>query len=83
MSTRPARLLRPASLFWKLLFGFWATLLLAGLLVGTAVWLYHAQRVAPPDPLLAAGPRAELQVRAAAATLQHGGVEAQIGRAHV
>lgn len=76
MSTRPARLLRPASLFWKLLFGFWATLLLAGLLVGTAVWLYHAQRVAPPDPLLAAGPRAELQVRAAAATLQHGGVEA-------
>jgi hypothetical protein len=75
-ASAPPRLLRPAGLFWKLLFGFWLTLLGAGLLVGTAVWLYHSQRVAPPDPVLAAGPRAELQVRAAAATLRHGGTAA-------
>ncbi|MFA7665867.1 MAG: ATP-binding protein [Burkholderiaceae bacterium] len=78
-SPRPGLLPGPASLFWKLLIGFWLTLLVAGLLVGTAVGLYHkqrAQQAAAIELPLALGPRTELQVRAAAATLRHGGLAA-------
>jgi two-component system OmpR family sensor kinase len=61
------------SLFWKLFLGFWLTLIAAGISVGTAVWLYQQQREPGPEPALSAGPRAEILVRAAAATLRHGG----------
>lgn len=65
--------MRLRSLFWKLFLGFWLTLIAAGIAVGTAVWLYHQQREPGPEPTLSAGPRAEILVRSAAATLRHGG----------
>lgn len=60
-------------LFWKLFLGFWLTLIAAGIAVGTAVWLYQQQREPRPEPALSAGPRAEILVRSAAATLRYGG----------
>jgi two-component system OmpR family sensor kinase len=60
-------------LFWKLFLGFWLTLVAAGLMVGTAVWIHQQQRDSRVEPALAAGPRAELLLRSAAATLRFGG----------
>ncbi len=59
-------------LFWKFFFAFWVALLVAGIGVGTAVWL-HKQAEAEEDTPLAGGPRAAFVVNSAAATLRHGG----------
>ena len=61
-------------LFWKLFFGFWLTLIVAGLAVGFAVRL-HQQATSEhgEDASLAAGGRAEWLVESAAATLRFGG----------
>ncbi len=60
-------------LFWKLFLGFWLTLVAAGIMVGTGVWLHQQQRMPRIEPALAAGPRAELLLQSAAATLRFGG----------
>src|SRR5690606_31574966 len=73
LSVRAGPRMRLRSLFWKLFLGFWLTLTAAGVAVGTAVWIYHQQREPRPEPALSAGPRAEILVRSAAATLRHGG----------
>lgn len=62
-------------LFWKFLLAFWLALLVAVVAVGTLVWL-HQQRERSEATTLAAGPRSELALRSAAATLRHGGIEA-------
>ena len=62
-------------LFWKFFFAFWVALLVAGIGVGTAVWL-HKQTEPEDSTALAGGPRAAFLVNAAAATLRHGGPEA-------
>lgn len=62
-------------LFWKFFLAFWLALIVAGVAVGTLVWL-HQQRERSETTTLAAGPRAELALRSAAATLRHGGIEA-------
>ncbi len=58
-------------LFWKVLLAFWLTLLVAVAALGTLVWLH--QRDVQRDATLAAGPRAELALQSAGATLRHGG----------
>lgn len=60
-------------LFWKLFLGFWVTLIAAGIAVGGAVRLHYRQLETRSEPMLSAGPRAEILVRSAAATLRHGG----------
>ncbi len=56
-------------LFWKFLVAFWLTLIGAGVVVGSALWLrWQRTEVAP-------GPLAAWLVRSAATALQHGGVE--------
>lgn len=62
-------------LFWKFFLAFWLALIVAVVAVGTLVWL-HQQRERGETATLAAGPRAELALRSAAATLRHGGVAA-------
>jgi two-component system OmpR family sensor kinase len=84
MTVLPLRGARAASapafgrnrLFWKLFLGFWSTLLAAGLAVGTAVWFYQQQAMSGAEPVLLAGPRAEMLLRSASATLHYGGVPA-------
>jgi two-component system OmpR family sensor kinase len=62
-------------LFWKFFLAFWLALLTAGVTVGTVVWLHTRDRdTAARD--LAMGPPAEFLVRAASATLEHGGLPA-------
>ncbi len=62
-------------LFWKFLLGYWATLLVAMLGVGSAWWLYQSFE-AGEDSLFQSGPRAHLMVTAAATVFAHGGVPA-------
>lgn len=73
--------MRPGRLFWKFFFAFWLALLVAGAAVGTAVWLHREalERERAEDGRLqgvAAGPRADMAVAAAASVLTHGGDEA-------
>jgi two-component system OmpR family sensor kinase len=60
-------------LFWRIFLGFWLTLIVTGIAVGTAVWIHQQQREPRPEPMLAAGPRAEILLQSAAATLRFGG----------
>ncbi len=62
-------------LFWKFLLAFWLALIAAIALVGALVTL-HQQDVREDAASLAGGPRTELAVRSAAATLRHGGIDA-------
>jgi two-component system OmpR family sensor kinase len=62
-------------LFWKIFLGFWIALVVAGVGAGTAVWLQHRGREAPPQDL-AVGPPSRVATDMAAATLRHGGVDA-------
>lgn len=73
--------MRPGRLFWKFFFAFWLALLVASAAVGTAVWLHREalERERAEDGRLqgvAAGPRADMAVAAAASVLTHGGDEA-------
>lgn len=61
-------------LFWKIFFGFWLSLVVISVAVGFAVNLYNQTRWEELDEL-AAGPRAELALNAAAVALRHGGRE--------
>jgi len=62
-------------LFWKIFIGFWIALVVAAVGAGTAVWIQHRGREAPP-PDLVMGPPSRIATDLAAATLRHGGVEA-------
>lgn len=62
-------------LFWKFFLAFWLALIAAIALVGALVAL-HQQDLRETTASLAAGPRTELALRSAAATLRHGGTEA-------
>lgn len=62
-------------LFWKFLLAFWLALIAASGIVAVLVAL-HQQRVHDEESSLATGPRTELVLRLAAATLRHGGVDA-------
>ncbi|MDT3679085.1 MAG: ATP-binding protein [Burkholderiaceae bacterium] len=62
-------------LFWKFFLAFWLALLVAIVLV-TALVSLHQQRAREDASSLGVGPRAELALRSAAATLEHGGVDA-------
>lgn len=72
--------MRLGRLFWKFFFAFWLALLLAGLGVGSAVWLHRQQEFerldAEREQSLAASPRAAMAVSAAASVLSHGGLSA-------
>jgi len=59
-------------LFWKFFFAFWLALLLAGIGVGTAVWL-HRQTTNEVAPATLGGSRAELLLDAADVVLRRGG----------
>jgi two-component system OmpR family sensor kinase len=61
-------------LFWKIFLGFWLSLVVISVAVGTAVNLYNQARWEELDEL-AAGPRAELALNAVAVSLRHGGRE--------
>ncbi|HEY0878709.1 MAG TPA: ATP-binding protein [Zeimonas sp.] len=62
-------------LFWKFFLAFWLALVVAIVLVAALVSL-HQQRAREEAASLEAGPRTELALRSAAATLRHGGVDA-------
>ena len=62
-------------LFWKIFVGFWLTLLLAGMVVGAAVWQYNKSRIEQLE-VLVDGPRAEMIISWTAKLLQLGGVPA-------
>ena len=62
-------------LFWKIFLGFWLSLVVIAVAVGFAVNLYNQARWEELDEL-AAGPRVELALNAAAVALRHGGREA-------
>lgn len=62
-------------LFRKFFLAFWLTLIVAVVLAAALVSL-HQQRAREDAASPVAGPRAELALRSAAATLEHGGVEA-------
>ncbi|MDD5391127.1 MAG: ATP-binding protein [Gallionellaceae bacterium] len=59
-------------LFWKFFFAFWLALLLAGIGVGTAVWL-HRQATNEVAPAALGGPRAAVRLDAADVVLRRGG----------
>ncbi|MCB1941477.1 MAG: HAMP domain-containing histidine kinase [Candidatus Accumulibacter sp.] len=59
-------------LFWKFFFAFWLSLLLAGIGVGTVVWL-HRQAEAESAPLPPGGPRAAVMLDTAEVILRRGG----------
>ncbi len=62
-------------LFWKFFLAFWLALLIAGIAVGTGVW-FHKRSLDEAGDDLVMGPAAALMVRAASATLAHGGLPA-------
>lgn len=62
-------------LFWKILLGLWAALLLTAAAVGLVVHWHNQARIADLDAL-AAGPRADFAIASVASSLVHGGVEA-------
>lgn len=62
-------------LFWKVLAGFWLSLLLVAFAVGSLVSLYTRATLGSNGDL-AFGPRVEFMLAAAAAALSHGGTEA-------
>ena len=66
-------------LFWKILFGFWLTLLVTVTAVGTLVWWLHSERIHELEMQLQS-PRAEMQVSRFADILQYGGEPAVIDR---
>lgn len=59
-------------LFWKFFFAFWLALLLAGIGVGTAVWL-HRQATSEATPAALSGSRAAVRLDAADVVLRRGG----------
>ncbi len=68
----------PGRLFWKFLFAFWLSLVLAGVGVGAAVWLY--QRPAPGSPAeISTTSRSALGIATVAAILRYGGIETMRG----
>ena len=62
-------------LFWKILLGLWAALLLTAIAVGLLVYWYGQSRSGDLDAL-SAGPRADFAVASVASSLAHGGVDA-------
>ena len=62
-------------LFWKILLGLWAALLLTAVAVGLLVH-WHGQSRSVDLDALAAGPRADFVVASVASSLAHGGVGA-------
>ncbi len=62
-------------LFWKFFLAFWLALIVA-VALAAALFSLHQQRTRDDAASLGAGPRAELALRSAAATLRHGGVDA-------
>lgn len=60
-------------LFWKFFFAFWLTLLLAGVGVGTAVWLHNRSEATGDARLLLGGPRTGFFLNLASAALRNGG----------
>jgi two-component system OmpR family sensor kinase len=62
-------------LFWKLFFAFWLAVLVAGVAVGTAVWLHSRSLERSDTRLLLGGPRTAFFLDTATATLKHGGPE--------
>ena len=68
----------PGRLFWKFLFAFWLSLVLAGVGVGAAVWLY--QRPAPGSPAeISTTSRSALGIATVAAIMRYGGIETMRG----
>ena len=64
-------------LFWKILLGFWVTLVVVSAAVGFVVHWYAQDRLARATEL-AGGPRAETSLSAVAVTLQHAGTAATV-----
>lgn len=62
-------------LFWKILLGLWAALLLTAAAIGFVVHWHSQAQLAELDGL-AAGPRADFAVASVASSLRHGGVAA-------
>lgn len=62
-------------LFWKIFSGFWLTLLLVGLAVGSLVWLHNRDRIEQLE-MLVDSPRAEMGVSNIANILRYGGESA-------
>ncbi|MDN0085101.1 ATP-binding protein [Crenobacter sp. SG2305] len=62
-------------LFWKILLGFWLTLLTVALISGTLSYLYVSNRLSRMADV-AGGPRAAVTSSAAAAALHYGGLPA-------
>ena len=62
-------------LFWKILLGFWLTLMATGAAIGFVVHAHNEARMAEMSGL-SAGPLAELALTAVATTLKHGGIGA-------
>jgi len=62
-------------LFWKILFGFWLTLLTVALIAGSLSYLYMESRLHRNGDV-AEGPRSAMATAAAAATLHYGGLPA-------
>lgn len=65
-------------LFWKILFTFWLTLLVAAGITGLAVWL-HQQNLYAIERDIVVQPVSALSVEAAANTLKYGGIAALQG----
>ena len=65
-------------LFWKIFLAFWLALIVAAVATGFAVSVQHRARY-DAEPGVALGPPARLATDLAAATLEHGGVEALRG----
>ena len=65
-------------LFWKILFTFWVTLLVAVGITGLAVWFYQ-QNMRALEHDIVVQPVSALSVEAAANTLKYGGIAALQG----
>src|SRR5690554_2428226 len=61
-------------LFWKFFFGFWLSLLLAGMSVGGVMWLKRGTEVETVSPAI--DRRGAPYVAVAADLAEHGGIEA-------
>lgn len=66
-------------LFWKIFIGFWLTMLVMGIAVGSLVWWHHRDRINELEMQLQS-PRAEMQVSRFADILQYGGERAVVDR---